>query len=805
VYTGSEALAEGSIVSDLVETQVALDTALDEQESLMEELIVPAGIVLQGWNLWKRVGCGSAVSNKVALEKSGEISEELYNSAWYEYAPLLEPLWQVVYRISQQPAEENNYTVKGQILSEDSWTDTDDAAYQWYLYGEKNLSCPVTNTADADEIEATNCWEGMYDEDAECWTGSVEYSSAAVIDVIFPVEKGDVITVELSDNFAGTVEEFNGEEYEAEDGVYTMEITESGYHNIYISDGTVDRFTAVITVSRTLPDHTRMDGQDSASLDTSDLESGTYFCEVTFDPDGDKCVIDSETAEYTKPAAPVGKTGVYIGGIELAAVGYYIYDTETDTLNTGSEEDHNAYLTWDEENGYVLTIKDLTVEQDSSAALLSESDLTLVLQGTNTLIGKDAAKDLTTHRRGVPDAADGASAGSSAGVAVLDGDLTIRGRGILYAEGGAVQDGDSFGLDVNGKLLIEGAARVFLRGGESGGGSSFGAGVVGRISVEDTAYLKAVGGSADKMSLGMGTQDSVFFDGGVEIHAEGDDRAVGVSDNDVSIGEGEYTLYANEEIVESVDDWSEVWLFVMEQGKQSDTDDGDDGDDDDDDAADRDDDKPKHRCTSECGICGGCLDEDCREKVCRTKCVLFDMDFEDVQDGKWYSEAVEYVYHRGLMTGDGSGLFDIGGTTTRAMVVSILWRLEGEPEAIYALDYDDVAEGKWYTEAVRWAAAENVASGYGNGRFGVNDPITREQLASMLYRYEQYKGGGFVGAWMFGLQHPDAAEVSAWAYEPMCWMTMNGILNGDEAGMLNPRDTASRAELAQILMGYLEK
>ncbi|MBQ9718259.1 MAG: hypothetical protein IJV76_09720, partial [Clostridia bacterium] len=64
----------------------------------------------------------------------------------------------------------------------------------------------------------------------------------------------------------------------------------------------------------------------------------------------------------------VGKTGVYIGGIELAAVGYYIYDTETDTLNTGSEEDHNAYLTWDEENGYVLTIKDLTVEQDSSAA-----------------------------------------------------------------------------------------------------------------------------------------------------------------------------------------------------------------------------------------------------------------------------------------------------------------------------------------------------------------------------------------------------------------------------------------------------
>ena len=179
--------------------------------------------------------------------------------------------------------------------------------------------------------------------------------------------------------------------------------------------------------------------------------------------------------------------------------------------------------------------------------------------------------------------------------------------------------------------------------------------------------------------------------------------------------------------------------------------------------------------------------------------------FSDLDTSLWYHKATDYVLSKGLMNGVGGGKFDPNGTTSRAMIVTILWRLEGEPVVNYLMRFEDVAAETWYTEAVRWAASEGIVTGYSDLAFGPNDAITREQLATILYRYEQYKGGGFTGAWMFLLDFADRDKVSDWAYEAMCWTTMHGVINGKGDGILDPKGNAKRCEGAQMLMNYLNK
>ena len=175
--------------------------------------------------------------------------------------------------------------------------------------------------------------------------------------------------------------------------------------------------------------------------------------------------------------------------------------------------------------------------------------------------------------------------------------------------------------------------------------------------------------------------------------------------------------------------------------------------------------------------------------------------FTDVKPGDWFYEAVEYAAEKGLMNGVTDGKFDPNGTTTRAMIVTILYRLEGEPVIRSGMPFDDVKESDWYAKAVSWAESKGIVTGYGDGRFGPNDPITREQLAAILYRYAQSKGQGFQGLWSFKLDFPDAGDVSDWAMEAMSWMVMQGVINGKD-GFLTPGGNATRAEAATMLMRY---
>lgn len=173
--------------------------------------------------------------------------------------------------------------------------------------------------------------------------------------------------------------------------------------------------------------------------------------------------------------------------------------------------------------------------------------------------------------------------------------------------------------------------------------------------------------------------------------------------------------------------------------------------------------------------------------------------FADVKKTDWFYEEVQYVYSHGLMKGTGTDTFSPDLTTTRGMIVTILWRLEGEP-SVKGTQFADVAENAYYAEAILWAAENGIVTGYGSNRFGPDDPITREQLAAILYRYAQYKEldtsasdslKGFT----------DASKISTYAKEAMGWACAVGLLQGSH-NALDPQGNATRAQVAAILYRF---
>lgn len=173
------------------------------------------------------------------------------------------------------------------------------------------------------------------------------------------------------------------------------------------------------------------------------------------------------------------------------------------------------------------------------------------------------------------------------------------------------------------------------------------------------------------------------------------------------------------------------------------------------------------------------------------------MAFADVLPGAWYYNAVQYVYNTRLMNGISQGLFNPEGTMTRAMLATVLWRMEGRPHS-YTLPFGDVTAGQWYTEPISWAYESGVINGAGNGRFDHEGLLTREQVVSMLYRYLAAKGHD-VGTSAELKGFGDAGEVSPYAAQAIRWAIGEGILPNIESGTLNPKTFATRAEVAEML------
>ena len=178
--------------------------------------------------------------------------------------------------------------------------------------------------------------------------------------------------------------------------------------------------------------------------------------------------------------------------------------------------------------------------------------------------------------------------------------------------------------------------------------------------------------------------------------------------------------------------------------------------------------------------------------------------FTDVSEKDWFYGDVMFVYENGLMLGTSKTLFSPHGTATRGMMATILWRMEGSPAPKGKNSFTDVEAGKWYADAITWTAENGIFAGYGKDKFGPDDPITREQLAAIFYRYADYKGYDLTVKGNLDT-FKDADKITDYAKTAMQWAVSSGLVKGKSGNLLDPQGTATRAEIAAMLHRFIEK
>ena len=178
--------------------------------------------------------------------------------------------------------------------------------------------------------------------------------------------------------------------------------------------------------------------------------------------------------------------------------------------------------------------------------------------------------------------------------------------------------------------------------------------------------------------------------------------------------------------------------------------------------------------------------------------------FTDVSEKDWFYGDVMFVCENGLMLGTSKTLFSPYGTATRGMMATILWRMEGSPVPKGKNSFTDVEAGKWYADAITWTAENGIFAGYGKDKFGPDDPITREQLAAIFYRYADYKGYDLTVKGNLD-KFKDADKITDYAKTAMQWAVGSGLVKGKSGNLLDPQGTATRAEIAAMLHRFIEK
>jgi len=178
--------------------------------------------------------------------------------------------------------------------------------------------------------------------------------------------------------------------------------------------------------------------------------------------------------------------------------------------------------------------------------------------------------------------------------------------------------------------------------------------------------------------------------------------------------------------------------------------------------------------------------------------------FTDVSEKDWFYGDVMFVYENGLMLGTSKTLFSPHGTATRGMMATILWRMEGSPVPKGKNSFIDVEAGTWYADAITWTAENRIFAGYGKDKFGPDDPITREQLAAIFYRYADYKGYDLTDKGNLD-KFKDADKITDYAKTAMQWAVGSGLVKGKSGNLLDPQGTATRAEIAAMLHRFIEK
>ena len=180
--------------------------------------------------------------------------------------------------------------------------------------------------------------------------------------------------------------------------------------------------------------------------------------------------------------------------------------------------------------------------------------------------------------------------------------------------------------------------------------------------------------------------------------------------------------------------------------------------------------------------------------------------FDDLDAAEWYHDGIHFCIDRGYMIGVSDSEFNPVGVVTRAEVAMILWRYAGTPYVNYFMPFEDVEAEAWYTEAVRWVAAEKLMTGTDETHFAPGETITREELAIVLYAYACKLDEGFRGASMFAMPYADLDQVSAEGFNPMRWCIMKHVIIGkdsEEGTLLDPKGILTRAELAEMIERFV--
>lgn len=188
--------------------------------------------------------------------------------------------------------------------------------------------------------------------------------------------------------------------------------------------------------------------------------------------------------------------------------------------------------------------------------------------------------------------------------------------------------------------------------------------------------------------------------------------------------------------------------------------------------------------------------------VVRLEKVEKEFPFTDVAAADWYYSAVDFVYQKGYFAGTSDTTFSPNASMTRAMLATVLYRLSGDTAGTDAPEFTDVPAGEWYSQGILWASKQGVVNGMGDGSFHPQDPVTRQQMVTMLYRYQRERQGttGAAAGELGGF--PDGATVADWAKEAVTWAVGEKLLNGRDTGYLDPDGTATRAEVATLLQRF---
>lgn len=179
--------------------------------------------------------------------------------------------------------------------------------------------------------------------------------------------------------------------------------------------------------------------------------------------------------------------------------------------------------------------------------------------------------------------------------------------------------------------------------------------------------------------------------------------------------------------------------------------------------------------------------------------------FTDVEKGSTFYDAISFVTGKGIMQGGKDGSFGVKYALTRAELVCALYAMAGSPAVTQSVpNFSDLQSGGNYLDALTWAVGNQIVTGYSDNTFRPQNSVSRQQMATFLYRWEQHQGGGFEGAWMFLLDYPDRDSIASFAYEGVAWCSMNGILTGRADGTLAPAANVNRGAAAAMIQRYLE-